>query len=146
MQKTGVSFHQIPLPSDMWKKLIWQTKDDLFYLSQKWKHPNNNNNNSDRCSTVLLVTKTKASPAGPAKWILKEGEGEGGLGVAWNTEKYKIKEKFSNSRRSRMVKTIIFWPWWQHFNSFCFETLSFFPLFPFFLFATQKLGGPPCLE
>ena len=37
-------------------------------------------------------------------------------------------EKFSNSRRSRMVKTIIFWPWWQPFNSFCFETLSLFPL------------------
>ena len=36
-------------------------------------------------------------------------------------------KKFSNSTRSRMVKTTIFWPWWQPFNSFCFETLSFFP-------------------
>ena len=43
-------------------------------------------------------------------------------------------EKFSNSRGSRMAKTIIYWPWRQPFNSFCFETLSFFPLFPFFLF------------
>ena len=32
-------------------------------------------------------------------------------------------EKFSNSRCSRMAKTIIFWPWWQPLNSFCFETL-----------------------
>ena len=55
-------------------------------------------------------------------------------------------EKFSNSRRSRMAKTIIFWPWWQPFNSFYFETLSFLPLSPFFLFATQKSErghGPP---
>ena len=50
-------------------------------------------------------------------------------------------EKFLNSRRSRMAKTVTFWPWWQPFNSFCFESLSFFPLFPFFLFATQKSGG-----
>ena len=49
-------------------------------------------------------------------------------------------EKFSNSRRSRMAKTIIFRPWWQPFNSFCFETLSFLPLSPFLLFATQKSG------
>ena len=39
-----------------------------------------------------------------------------------------------------MVKTITFWPWWEPFNSFCFETLSFFPLSPFFLFAMQKSG------
>ena len=38
-------------------KLIWQTKDDLFYLSKKWKHPNNGN--SDRCSPVLLTTRAK---------------------------------------------------------------------------------------
>ena len=62
-------------------------------------------------------------------------------------------EKFSNSRRSRMSKIVIFWPWWQPFNSFCFETLSFLLLSPFFLFATQKSGereggrgehGPRC--
>ena len=51
-------------------------------------------------------------------------------------------ERFPNSRQSRITKTIIFWPWWQPFNSFCFETLSFLPLSPFFLFATQKNGGP----
>ena len=56
--------------------------------------------------------------------------------------------KFSNSRRCRMAKTIIFWPWWQPFNSFCFETLPFLPLSPFFLFATQKSeagGRKACL-
>ena len=46
--------------------------------------------------------------------------------------------KLLNSRRSRMAKTITFWPWRQPFNSFYFETLSFFPLVPFFLSATQK--------
>ena len=34
-------------------------------------------------------------------------------------------EKFLNSRRSRIVKTVTFWPWWQSFDSFCFETLVF---------------------
>ena len=46
-----------------------------------------------------------------------------------------------------MAKTVAFWPWWQPFNSFCIQTLSFFPLFHFFLLATQKklVGGyaPP---
>ena len=51
-------------------------------------------------------------------------------------------EKFYNSRRSGMAKTVIFWPWWQPFDSFCFETLSFLPLSPFFLFAMQKSRGP----
>ena len=49
-------------------------------------------------------------------------------------------ENFLNSRRCRTAKTVTFWPWWQSFNSFCFETLSFFPLCPFFLFAAQKSG------
>ena len=40
-----------------------------------------------------------------------------------------------------MAKTIIFWPWWQSFNSFCFEAFLFWYCFPFFFFATQKSGG-----
>ena len=36
-------------------------------------------------------------------------------------------EKFLNSRRPRMAKTVTFWPWWKPFNSFCFESLSFSP-------------------
>ena len=44
--------------------------------------------------------------------------------------------KFLNSRRSRMA-------WWQTFNSFCFETLSFFS-FPFFSLLSKKWrGGMP---
>ena len=50
-------------------------------------------------------------------------------------------EKFLKSRRFRMAKTVTFWPWWQPFNDFCFETLPFVPLFPFFLFAAEKSGG-----
>ena len=38
-----------------------------------------------------------------------------------------------NSRRSRMAKTVTFWPRWQPFDRFYFENLSFFPFFPFFL-------------
>ena len=30
--------------------------------------------------------------------------------VPWNTEKY-CQEKFLNSRRSKMAKTVTFWPW-----------------------------------
>ena len=49
-------------------------------------------------------------------------------------------EKCLNSRRSRVAKTVTFWPWRHPLNSFYFESLSFFPLFPFFVFATQKSG------
>ena len=71
-------------------------------------------------------------------------------GGRWGMEHWKVlsatmvgwQEKFSNSTRSRMAKTIIFWPWWQSFNSFCFETPSLLPLSPFFLFAMQKSGEP----
>ena len=40
-----------------------------------------------------------------------------------------------------MAKTVTFWPGWQPFTSFCFESLTFSPLFPFFLFDTQKKRG-----
>ena len=50
-------------------------------------------------------------------------------------------EKFLNSRRSRMAKTVIFWPWWQPFNSFCFETLSFFASVSLFSFCYAKEWG-----
>ena len=53
----------------------------------------------------------------------------------WNTEKSATmvgrQEKFLNSRRSRMIKTVTFWLGWQSFNSFFFETFLFF----FFAFA-----------
>ena len=81
----------------------------------------------------------------------KEGTGEGGAMDHWKVLSATMvgrQEKFSRTRCSRMTKTIIFWPWWQTFNNFCFETLSFLPLSLFFLFATQKSGeawplGPP---
>ena len=49
------------------------------------------------------------------------------------------RQKKLNSRCSRMAKAVTFWPWWQSFNSFCFETSFIFLLyFPLFLFATQE--------
>ena len=63
--------------------------------------------------------------SGPAKWISKWGPME-----HWKVLSATMisrQEKFSNSRHSRIAKTIIFWPWWQPLNSFCFETL-FLPL------------------
>ena len=51
-------------------------------------------------------------------------------------------EKNSNSRHSRMAKTVIFWPWWQPFNSFCFETNPFFFTFvSLFSFCYAKKWG-----
>ena len=41
---------------------------------------------------------------------------------------------FLNYRHSRMAKIVTFWPWWQHFNSFCFETF-------FFICYTKKVIG-----
>ena len=46
-------------------------------------------------------------------------------------------EKYLNSRRSRVAKTVTFWPCWQSFNSFSFEALSFFLCF-LFLFLLCK--------
>ena len=48
-------------------------------------------------------------------------------------------ETFLKSRHTRMAKTVPFWPWWQPFNNFCFETLSFFPLFPSFFLLYKKV-------
>ena len=50
-------------------------------------------------------------------------------------------EKILNSRCYRMVKTVTFWAWWQPFNSFCFECLSFFLCFPFFFLLAKKWRG-----
>ena len=49
-------------------------------------------------------------------------------------------EKFFNSRRSRMAKTVTFWPWWQPFNSFCLKVVLFFLCFPFFYLLCKKVG------
>ena len=48
-------------------------------------------------------------------------------------------ENFLNQRHSRMAKTVTFWPWWQSFDSFWFETLSFF--FVSFIFCHIKKVG-----
>ena len=58
-------------------------------------------------------------------------------------EHWKVLSATMVGRRSRMVKAATFRPWWQPFNSFYFETLSFFPLFPFFLLLCKKLGRGP---
>ena len=50
-------------------------------------------------------------------------------------------EKFLNSRRCRMAITVTFWPWWQSFNNFYFQTLFFFLCFPFFFLLRKKKGG-----
>ena len=46
-------------------------------------------------------------------------------------------KKNLNSRRSRMAKTLTFWPWWQPFNSEMVWNYFFF-LFPFFSFCYAK--------
>ena len=67
---------------------------------------------------------------------------------SWSSQKYcrhhgwRTKKKLS-SRRSRTAKTVKFRPCWQLFNSFCFETISFFLLFPFFPFCYARKWGPP---
>ena len=48
-------------------------------------------------------------------------------------------EKFLNSRRSSMAKTVTFWTL-VSLTSFCIEAF-FFPFVSFFSFATQKSGG-----
>ena len=88
--------------------------------------------------------KTSAvyTSSGSAKWISKwRGH--------WTLKSIVMmvgrQEQFLNSRHSRIAKTATFWPWWKPFNSFFFETLSFFPLFPFFLscYAKKQRGYTP---
>ena len=86
-------------------------------------------------SNLLVLT-------GLTKWISKWG-GEGAM-EHWKVLSLTKKnltgrqEKFSKCRRSRIAKTIIFWPWWQPFDSLCFETLSFSPFSPFYSFCYEK--------
>ena len=39
-------------------------------------------------------------------------------------------EKILNSRLSRMTKAVTFLPWWQPFNSFCFEIIFLLAMAP----------------
>ena len=73
--------------------------------------------------SLFLVKKLIRYTAGLVKWISKWR--------AHGTLKRNVGQKILNSRRSRMGKIVTFWPCWQPFNSFYFETL-------FFLFATKK--------
>ena len=50
-------------------------------------------------------------------------------------------ENFLNSNPSRMAKTVTFWPCWQPFNSFYFETVSFSLCFSFYFLLRKKVGG-----
>ena len=62
---------------------------------------------------------------------------------SWNTEKYCLpvgREERLNWRPSRRTKTVTFWRWWQSFDSFCFETFSFFPCFAFFFLLLKKVA------
>ena len=62
----------------------------------------------------------------------------------WNTEKYCRLPWLANKKKFWIADALEwlkqFWPWWQPFNSYSFETLSFLPLFLFFLFVMQKRG------
>ena len=75
--------------------------------------------------------------SGPAKWILK-WRGRVILKSIVGHHGWPTK-KILNSRRSRMAKAVTFWPWWQPFNSFCFETLSLFLCFPLFLLLPKNV-------
>ena len=87
-------------------------------------------------SSIELGHWEEGEIPGPAKWIWK-WRGHGTLTSIVGRHGWPTRN-FLNSRRSRMAKTVTLWPWWQPFNSFCFESLSFFPLFPFFSFCYAK--------
>ena len=53
---------------------------------------------------------------------------------------FKVEEPWNKT--ANITETVTFSARWQHFNSFCFETLFFFfPLLFLFVFATQKKKG-----
>ena len=69
----------------------------------------------------------------------------------WTTKKYCWQPWLAHKEyfwilNSRMAKTVTFWPWWQHFNSFWFETLfSFVSLFSFCYIESRCTVAPLCL-
>ena len=95
-------------------------------IVREW--PNNDHHSyhltSSPSSLILRNLDKSKEITGAAKRISKWRDHGTLESIGWQ-------EKFLNSRCSRMVKTVTFWPWWQRFNSFCFEIL-FFPLFPYF--------------
>ena len=64
---------------------------------------------------VLLISRT-----GSAKWISKWRD----HGKSWLATMVGRQEKFLNSRRSKMAKTVTFWPLRQPFHNFCFPPVS----------------------
>ena len=86
--------------------------------------------------------KTSAvyTSSGSAKWISKW---RGHWTLKSIVMMVRRQEQFLNSRRSRIAKTVTFWPWWQPFNSFSFETLSFFPFVSLFSFLLRKKAEGP---
>ena len=57
----------------------------------------------------------------------------------WNTGKYCRPPRLADNKNFWILNALEWLK--QPFNSFCFEILSFFPSFPYFLFAMQKNGG-----
>ena len=79
----------------------------------------------------------------PAKWISRR---RGGTMKLWKVLTATMtmvggQEKISNSIYFIMAKAVTFWPWWQPFNSFCFEGLYFFLCFSFFFLLLKKEWG-----
>ena len=86
--------------------------------------------------------KTSAvyTSSGSAKWISKW---RGHWTLKSIVMMVRRQEQFLNSKRSRIAKTVTFWPWWQPFNSFSFETLFFSPFVSLFSFLLRKKAEAP---
>ena len=92
------------------------------------------------CMLILVtccIITVNQSYSGPAKWISKwRGHGTLKRNVGhhgWLTRKF-----FLNSRLSSMAKAVIFWPWWQPFNSFCWNFFFFSFFFSIFFLLRKK--------
>ena len=62
----------------------------------------------------------------------------------WKTERYcqppwLVGKTFLNYRRSRMAKTVTFWPWWQPLIA---SALNLFLFFFFFFLLRKRMWGP----
>ena len=86
---------------------------------------------SHKSSLKVTLDCSKRHISGPAKWI-SNWRGHGTLKRNVNYHDWS----------TRMAKIVVFWPWWQPFDSFALK-VSLFLLFYLIFFATKKKRGWP---
>ena len=90
---------------------------------------------------MIFIYDFPFTSASEMDFKVQEGDHETLKGIDGHHDHVGGQEKISNSIYFIMAKAVTFWPWWQPFNSFCFEGLYFFLCFSFFFLLLKKEWG-----